>query len=363
MNAVPNEQLILDIYKATTDPSLWPEIGNSVFSHLNNLQNLQNPQKIIIVPPIRNASQLIAALHRRVTEQRLGDDSSNREYQLIKILIPHLTRAQKISNTLSAAIQLTEITMTSMDQLTLACGLISTHDKLIQYNSLFAELIESGVIIITPSDSIKLSTPEADRKMQQFITNNQHRSSHHHSGANDLHLRATANQTNVRQLTANQVTGTQNVTVDTGAPDDMCCFRYTTIRGHDLVLHYLPHAKREQYPPETGSEKVLGIVFLQNLNDLQLPSESVLETLWNFTNGEVSVLHLLLQGYSTIESATILNTSANAVRFHFKSMFRKTGTNKQAELMGLTMGSLGRFDWSKNAFDQSELDAQQREIY
>ncbi len=351
-----DEQLISSIYKATADSRLWPEIGNRIFSRLNNHKDSLH---ITVVPPLTSASQLIDALAKRAieTSSRVTDEE---ETGFLDRVTSHLYRARDITAKLSSAQQLTGITMDLMNQLTLACGLISTDGRLLQHNELFGGLLKNGVVILKPDQKLKLSTAEAELKIQEAINNNKNKTAGSHQAANDIYLPAATINSNSTGETSTETRFAKRTYCTKS--DDLTCFRYKTGGGHNLIVHFIPREETLQLSQNFFSEKFAGLLFLQNLNDLQLPKEIVLKNLWNFTTGEVKVLHHMLQGYSTVDSAQALNCTTNAVRFHFKSMFRKTNTKKQSELMGLTMSALGRFDWSKNSFDRSNTEVEKKEM-
>jgi DNA-binding CsgD family transcriptional regulator/PAS domain-containing protein len=68
---------------------------------------------------------------------------------------------------------------------------------------------------------------------------------------------------------------------------------------------------------------------------------SVLRVLYRLTPTECRLADLLAEGHEIIVAAARLKMSATTARFHLKSMFRKTGTRRQSELIRLILGLPG----------------------
>jgi DNA-binding CsgD family transcriptional regulator len=59
--------------------------------------------------------------------------------------------------------------------------------------------------------------------------------------------------------------------------------------------------------------------------------------IYKLTSRETEIAQLLCSGRTVADVAEILSLSADGVRYHLKSLFEKTGTRRQAELVGLLM--------------------------
>lgn len=62
---------------------------------------------------------------------------------------------------------------------------------------------------------------------------------------------------------------------------------------------------------------------------------ALIQQLFDLTEREVDVVLLLCRGQSAVEIATTLGVQIGTSRFHLKRVFEKTGTGRQAELVGL----------------------------
>lgn len=60
---------------------------------------------------------------------------------------------------------------------------------------------------------------------------------------------------------------------------------------------------------------------------------------YELTTSEICILGLLVQGHTTQEAADLLQLSKETIRTHLKSIFHKTGTNRQSQLVSKTIRS------------------------
>lgn len=77
------------------------------------------------------------------------------------------------------------------------------------------------------------------------------------------------------------------------------------------------------------------ILLIKDPEEKRIISQHVLKDAFRFTPTEHRVASLLLAGQNTEEIAEELDVSKEAIRFHLKSMFAKTDTNQQAQLVSL----------------------------
>jgi DNA-binding CsgD family transcriptional regulator len=72
---------------------------------------------------------------------------------------------------------------------------------------------------------------------------------------------------------------------------------------------------------------------------IKQPCGNLLRDIYGFTGCEAHLAKLLIQGYSTQESATLLGVSINTVKTHLKGIFEKTGYNKQSQVVAVLNNS------------------------
>lgn len=112
---------------------------------------------------------------------------------------------------------------------------------------------------------------------------------------------------------------TQSFPVSGGQQDDRHVFHIMPIRGiaHDLF---------------TGAAWIL---FATPVRKPQTPSPEILQGLFDLTPAEARVASQLVAGLAVRDISEHNNVSTDTVRMHLKSIFSKTGTRRQAELVGL----------------------------
>ena len=92
--------------------------------------------------------------------------------------------------------------------------------------------------------------------------------------------------------------------------------------------------------PQTseGGDLRRAAIFIRNTVDLF--SEDMFASIYGATIAELRVLKPLLRGMSVYEVSAALKLSRNTVRTHLKSLFAKTGTTRQSELLRLAALSI-----------------------
>jgi len=83
------------------------------------------------------------------------------------------------------------------------------------------------------------------------------------------------------------------------------------------------------------------LVFLSDPDAAPASRSSVLRTLYGLSPTECRLADLLAAGKELTSAADRLTMTAQTARFHLKSIFRKTGTNRQTDLVRLILGLPG----------------------
>lgn len=93
-------------------------------------------------------------------------------------------------------------------------------------------------------------------------------------------------------------------------------------------------------PPEAGSPAA-GIAIFLSADQLQRNvSIDAFAKLYNLSRAEVALVTELLDGVSIIEASAVLGISENTARAQLRSVFTKTGTHRQTDLIRLVLTSL-----------------------
>ena len=104
-------------------------------------------------------------------------------------------------------------------------------------------------------------------------------------------------------------------------------------RAFSLLVVPLPDD--EDMTSENGNVAV----FINDPEKFNEPPTSVLARLYGLTDAEARLLQALIVGKKLETVAEDNGVSMNTVRSHLKQVFRKTGTNRQPELVSLVMNS------------------------
>jgi DNA-binding CsgD family transcriptional regulator len=104
-------------------------------------------------------------------------------------------------------------------------------------------------------------------------------------------------------------------------------------KGAALVLHVLPVAhsrtRRDLAPNATAA------VFLSSAASVPTAPVDALAALYDLSRAEASTLTHIGGGRTRQETATLLGVSVSTIKTHLLSVFRKTGTSRQPELVRL----------------------------
>jgi DNA-binding CsgD family transcriptional regulator len=81
----------------------------------------------------------------------------------------------------------------------------------------------------------------------------------------------------------------------------------------------------------------MALVLITDPELTPIPSREALSQLYGFSTSEMRVAERLMTGDSPEQAAAFLEVKISTVRWHLVSMYRKTGTNRQAELVRLLL--------------------------
>ena len=99
--------------------------------------------------------------------------------------------------------------------------------------------------------------------------------------------------------------------------------------GEELVIHLLPLA------PAGAIAGAVAAIFVAPAVTPRPAPLAAIAALFDLTPGEARVLELIGAGRTNAEIAVVLGVAISTVRTHLLRLFEKTGTHRQAELVGL----------------------------
>ena len=125
----------------------------------------------------------------------------------------------------------------------------------------------------------------------------------------------------------------------TGAIEDFDAPRGGTIRlarrsgGTGYTVTVAPVSRETSW---AGNEP-MALVLIADPDLTPIPPRESLKQLFGFSASETRVAERLMMGDSPEQAAAFLEVKISTVRWHLASMYRKTGTNRQAELLRLLL--------------------------
>jgi DNA-binding CsgD family transcriptional regulator/PAS domain-containing protein len=102
-----------------------------------------------------------------------------------------------------------------------------------------------------------------------------------------------------------------------------------------FVVFVAPLSRQRPFFP--GVEHAAATVFINDPEQLPVPSNEALQALFGLTNAEAKLARLLTQGCTLRESGARLGLRRETARTRLKTIFEKTNTHRQAELVRLIL--------------------------
>jgi DNA-binding CsgD family transcriptional regulator len=86
------------------------------------------------------------------------------------------------------------------------------------------------------------------------------------------------------------------------------------------------------------------LVFVQDPERIALPSSAALRRQYAFTRREAQIVESIIKGRRLADIAELLGVSRETVKSHLSTVFRKTNTRSQTELVASTLQAHGRLE-------------------
>jgi len=226
---------------------------------------------------------------------------SETEYQLLRQLLPHMERAVTVRNRVAQAEQLAELTAGAFDR------------------------VAMGVVLL-------------DALGRPLLTNREAR----HIGADDDGFAilkdgpAAARHDDTTTLRA-AIRKAGGADGSTSGPAGKALRLARPSGRSDYQVVVLPLPRRCQ-PADAGG--VVAVLFVTDPERSHSPIDHLVGDLFGLTEAEVRLVMQLLGGSSLTDAAETLGLSRNTVHSQLSSVFRKTGTRRQSELVKLVLQAL-----------------------
>jgi len=245
---------------------------------------------------------------------------------LLTLLAPHLKRAINTHRALSQARTQQSELQQSVEALDLAVMSVDGSGRVIRMSEAARAIVAVGRGIGLEGGMLQASRADEQSRMTELI-----------AGA-----AATGTGKGVEFAVRNLVSG---------APEAGNDPLWTPPTGGAMVISRWPpsHPLRVVIAPFHSKELLLddrpaALIFLSDPDARPASRGSILRALYGLTPTECRLADLLMQGCDLAEAAERLRMATGTARFHLKSIFRKTGTGRQSELMRLVLALPGA--WS-----------------
>lgn len=258
-------ELALLIYQAAQDRERWPELVQA-------LKETANP----------------------FDEDSVYEDQEARG-QIIGQLMPHITQALAIEQSLGQAEVARDLLSQTLEMLPVGIALVDNSLNILSMNHLASISLQDSDILSRHDGRIRINNREQHRALHQLIG---------------------------QSLVA-------------GSSHNLMLKNHGTVRPVSLMVcpaDLVREVDQQESPVVT--------LFISNPEINNLVSESTIAELYGLTETEASLTRHLIDGVSMTDMAKHRTVSENTVRTQLKSIFRKTDTSRQAELVSLVLSGL-----------------------
>jgi DNA-binding CsgD family transcriptional regulator/PAS domain-containing protein len=230
-----------------------------------------------------------------------GPVSETTLYRL-RQLAPHVRRAVSIADLLDVRALRNEMLSAAFDLLTIGIILVDGKSRIAHANAVGLRLLNEGGAVRRDGDYLSCRDPKIAAELSLAIQN-----------------------------------AASGSTAD--FPRSGIALPISKSDGEDLAAWILP-LDRGLRNELAGSFAASVAVFLRQLGDLSpFPAELFVKR-FGISPAECRVLMMLTQGMTVREAAAALGISEPTAKTHLQKLFQKTGTDRQADLMRLTMSAL-----------------------
>jgi DNA-binding CsgD family transcriptional regulator len=218
------------------------------------------------------------------------------EADFLEVLQPHLVQALALRGEMLRTETLAQTGMLALDRMAMAMLLLDEEGRAVAHNSHVETFISQGLLRIE-DDGLQLAGA-------------------HNSGL-------------LSNLVASTRLGATKAGVLSGGGFKLVPEAGAQAEVEVLVLPYRPAWSQV----DSLMSPIVSVVFIKNVGSAPIPREPLLRDLYDLTLAEVRVCVALLDGATVKEIAERQRVSLDAIRYHCKNILRKTGTNRQSDLI------------------------------
>jgi DNA-binding CsgD family transcriptional regulator len=269
-------------------------LGKEAFLKSEFYNDWLRPQDVFATVACKLAGDCGAPVATVVSIQRprSAGEFDSADIRLVHMLLPHLQRAGRINERLASEVSARDGTAEALD------------------------MLRHGVVLVTADARVCL----ANRRAEEIL------------GAND-------GLTVIRQrLAASLATETtplrRLVWRVAQNPADSGSLPISRPSGQ-RALQVFVVPLRQQRAATVAGPRPQAIVFITDAEHVELPPYRFLRDSYGLTRGEIAVIHEMLRGSDAQGAADKLGLALPTVRSHLRNAYRKTGTSRQSDLIGL----------------------------
>lgn len=244
--------------------------------------------------------------------------------EMMPILVPHVQRAMWLHYTVSGLRQRNDDMLSSLETFGLALIGVDPTGRVVWLTEAARALLASGNGIRIANNKLFVSMTTERARFDELI--------HRASGAGSGYGVSQAVRRTGNAAPPDTLSHAEAVPVG-GA---MLIGRRASKRALQVVVTPFPSSGIH------GRNHAAALVFLSDPDARPDSRQKLLQALYAFSPMECRVCDLLISGHEVLCIAEKLDISIDTVRFHLKSIFRKTGTNRQSELVRLILGLPGK---------------------
>ena len=296
-------EIIDRIYDAAISPEKWVDLLHALGEHID-IQQFEShiqykPSTLVITDKETNTERqhfLQAQDSDLTSRQTLLSTSDLNEINLV--LGKHFMRALKITQSLVNSEQQNELIVNFLDKLPVAVFIVDQQLNVFQSNVHASAYIHETSVLKFQNNQLSLRSSRDQEKL----------------------CKLTEALSNVETSLINQL---PLVADDPESEDKQIIIIGTPIKIASLASQHMV------------------ALFVSNRSSHPLPTPEVLSELYKLSDKEAEITRLLLQGYSINEISELTTVSKHTVRNQVKSIFSKTDTSRQAELVSLVLTGPG----------------------
>ena len=283
-----DSELIGIVYEAAFDPHFWPDLLEATEALVTRKEGVPLP-----TPPSSDATQDSPPLF----PSKLGKKESER----LALLLPHLSRALKLKREYQHIDHERGQAQAILEQFPVGVLLVTDSGHILSANQQALDIIYKSDIVFVQDNELCIHDQALDRRLKECIEQ----------------AASPAQETNEPQVSSLKVAGEDNALPVSLliAPDP-----YPNI-------YYDRHSEN------------CAVVFITSRLAGQRISKQSLRVLFGLTPAEARLAALLASGATLEQAAERCFISKNTAKVQLKSIFSKTGTGRQAELVKLILSS------------------------